>query len=332
VRNLHLLLLLVISASCNQSKNPNADGSSSYAVVNDWPQLPPNFPQGQVSAVGIDTSQNVFVFQRTGRVWKGELPDSVISLNTVFLLEKETGRVLSSWGANLFVMPHGLTVDKNNNVWVTDVALNQVFKFSHEGKLLLTLGIPKAPGNDSIHFNRPTDVAIAADGSLFISDGYRNSRVAKFSSKGKFLFDWGQKGVGPGAFDIPHSIALDSHGNVFVADRENNRIQEFDAKGTFVNVWKNSESGRLFALCVSKTDEVFAVDAPNVNDSVPRESDILRLDPKLNLIERLGRTGIKIPSRAFYHDVAVDDLGNIYTANSLGNSVQKFSKASRKSD
>lgn len=91
-------------------------------------------------------------------------------------------------------MLHGLTVDKENNVWVTDVALHQIFKFSHEGKLLMKLGVAKTPGNDSIHFNLPTDVAVANDGSFYVSDGYGNSRVVKFSKEGKYIFEWGEKG------------------------------------------------------------------------------------------------------------------------------------------
>ena len=122
------------------------------------------------------------------------------------------------------------------------VGLHQIFKFSHEGNLLLKLGVAKTPGNDSLHFDLPTDVAVADDGSFYVSDGYGNSRVVKFSKEGKYLFEWGKKGDKPGEFNTPHMIDLDTYGNVYVADRENNRIQKFDAHGIFLKEWRNNDA------------------------------------------------------------------------------------------
>ena len=141
--------------------------SARYELVKDWPQLPAGIALSQPGGIGIDTTQNIFVFHRPGRQWKlleNEFPDSLISANPVLELDRNTGKIINSWGSNIFIMPHGLTVDRDNNVWLTDVGLNQVFKFSHEGLLLMKLGKAKIPGNDSSHFNRPTDVAVAADG------------------------------------------------------------------------------------------------------------------------------------------------------------------------
>jgi peptidylamidoglycolate lyase len=314
---------------CN-SKNKESqagDQPSNYEQIKNWPQLPKSFPFSQVSAVGIDTSQNIFILQRTGREWLDTLPDSLISSNTIFLLDKETGKVLSSWGANLFIMPHGLAVDEQNNVWVTDVALNQVFKFSHHGELLLTLGEAKIAGNDSTHFNRPTDVAIANDGSFYVSDGYRNSRIIKFSKEGKFLFAWGIRGTGRGEFNIPHGLSLDSHGNVLVADRENNRIQVFDMDGNFLAEWKNKQATLLMSLSVDQVGHVFAVDYNYIEDSV-MGADIIQLDSGLNLITRFGRSDSSGDTSALFHDIAVDKKGNIYVANILGHKVQKFKPTS----
>jgi len=234
--------------------------SPKYELIKGWLQFPKDFPIGQVAGVSVDKSQNIVFFQRTGRKWTGPFPDSLISSNTIFVVDKETGKILYGWGANLFIMPHGLTVDNDHNIWVTDVALQQVFKFSHDGQLLMKLGVAKTPGDDSAHFNLPTDVAVARDGSFYVSDGYENSRIVKFSREGNYLFDWGKKGTGPGEFNIPHSISLDSHGNVYVADRENNRIQKFDGNGKFLKEWKNDEATSLFALYVSQADKIFAVD------------------------------------------------------------------------
>jgi len=233
--NLYLIIFLPFCfIQCSYHGNAYKDNSNTaltkYELVQDWPRLPKGFNLSDVTAVGIDRDQNIFLFQRTGRHWTQPFPDTTISSNTIFLLDNVTGKILNSWGANLFIMPHGLTVDNENNVWVTDVALQQIFKFSHDGKLLMNLGVAKISGNDSMHFNLPTDVAIATDGSFYVSDGYGNSRVVKFSKEGKYLFDWGKKGDKAGEFNTPHGIDLDSKDNVYVADRENNRIQKFNSK------------------------------------------------------------------------------------------------------
>ncbi len=173
------ILLVIFIIACNNTGNTDTKNSSKrlpkYELVKDWPQLPKGYILNQVTGVGIDFSQNIFLFHRTGRQWTEPFPDSLISSNTILMLNRQTGKMMNSWGANLFIMPHGLTVDKDNNVWVTDVALHQIFKFSHDGKLLMKLGVAKIPGNDSSHFNLPTDVAVAGDGSFYVSDGYGNS-------------------------------------------------------------------------------------------------------------------------------------------------------------
>jgi peptidylamidoglycolate lyase len=325
-RNYILLFIAIFFIECNSlEKNDTKTAHKQvpkYELIKDWPQLPKTFPFSKVSAVGIDTSQNVFMLQRSGREWLDSLPDSLISSNTIFLLDKETGKVLNSWGANLFIMPHGLTVDEENNVWVTDVGLNQVFKFNHNDGLLLKLGVAKIAGNDSVHFNLPTDIAIAHDGSFYVSDGYGNSRIIKFSKEGKYLFEWGKKGTGHSEFNIPHGIGLDSHGKVFVADRENNRIQEFDMNGNFINEWKNDQAKQLGSLSIDKADNVFAVD--DIYEKNSFGDDIIQLDSGLNLITRFGRSDSSVDTSALFHDIAVDKEGSIYVANFLGKKVQKF--------
>ena len=333
-RNYILLFFAIFFMEFNSLENKDGKTISKhlpkYELVKNWPQLPKTFPFSQVSAVGVDTSQNVFILQRTGREWLDTLPDSLISSNTIFLLDKETGKILNSWGANLFVMPHGITVDEENNVWVTDVALNEVFKFNHNGKLLLKLGVAKIVGNDSTHFNLPADVAVAHDGSSYVSDGYGNSRIVKFSKEGKYLFEWGKKGTGHSEFNIPHSISLDSHGNVFIADRENNRIQKFDMNGNFLKEWKNNQAQMLMSLTVGKADNVFATDYKYIKNSLPIGVDIIQLDSGLNLITRFGRSDLSGDTSALFHDIVVDKGGNIYVANIFGHKVQKFKPSSTK--
>src|SRR5215218_979655 len=254
----------------SDGKKGSETGFSKYELVKDWPNLPTDYNLGPVTGVDVDTSQNILLIHRAWRRWKilnEVFPDTPISANIILELDRKSGKPLNSWGAGLFIMPHGLTVDKENNVWITDVGLQQIFKFSHDGKLLLKLGEAKIPGNDSLHFNYPTDVAVANDGSLYVSDGYRNSRVVKFSKEGKYLFEWGKKGSGESEFNTPHGIDLDSYGNVYVADRENNRIQVFDSKGNFIKQWKNNVAIQLYSLTVNTTnDNVFAIDYLTVND------------------------------------------------------------------
>ncbi|MEJ7675025.1 MAG: hypothetical protein WKF59_20570 [Chitinophagaceae bacterium] len=143
------IFLVIFFTACintgNTDTKSNSKRSPKYELVKDWPQLLKGYALSQVTGLGIDTSQNIFLFHRTGRQWTEPFPDSLISLNTILMLDRETGNVMNSWGANLFIMPHGLTVDKENNVWVTDVALHQIFKFSHDGKLLMKLGVAKIP-------------------------------------------------------------------------------------------------------------------------------------------------------------------------------------------
>jgi DNA-binding beta-propeller fold protein YncE len=298
-----------------------------YTLVKDWPQLPKGYTLSRVTGVGIDTSQNVFLFHENGRQWTKPFPDSLISCTTILMLDRETGKMLNSWGANLFIMPHGLTVDKDNNVWVTDVALQQVFKFNHDGKLLMKLGVAKVSGNDSTHFNLPTDVAVTDDGSFYVSDGYGNSRVVKFSKEGKYLFEWGKRGNKPGEFHTPHGIDLDSYGNVYVADRDNNRIQKFDANGKFLKEWKNDKAVQLYSLSIDKkNNNLFAIDYLTIRDTIIKGSDIMQFDSTIRLVTRFGRSGLYDGPICRYHDIAVDDEGSIYVGDILGNRIQKFKK------
>lgn len=335
IRNCFFLFLFSFVAGCANTEVTDVDKSGEdtfqYKMVKGWLQLPEGLVLSQVTGIGIDSSQNILLFHRAGRKWTEPFPDTLISLNTVLTIDHKSGNIIDTWGGNHFIMPHGLTVDRENNVWVTDVGLQQVFKFSHEGKLLLMLGTAKEAGNDRLHFNLPTDVAVANDGSFYVSDGYGNSRVVKFSKEGKYLFEWGSKGSKPGQFNIPHGIDLDARGNVYVADRENNRIQKFDANGRFVSLWKNNEADQLYSLAVSKTNnKVFAIDYLTFLSFVVKGSDILRLDSTLKLVTRFGRTGSYDGPTCRYHDIAIDNEESIYVGDILDNRIQKFSKVSSK--
>lgn len=330
--SIFLFVASIIFSSCTNNPNDDKRGTdenfSRYELVEDWPSLPTGYVLGQVTGVDVDTNQNIVLIHRAGREWKilDEIfPDTAISANTILVLDSKTGKPLHIWGANMFIMPHGLTVDKENNVWVTDCGLQQVLKYTIDGKLLMKIGEDRITGNDSTHFNYPTDVAVSGDGSFYVSDGYRNSRVVKFSNNGKYLFEWGKGGNGEAEFNTPHGIDLDSRGNVYVADRENNRIQKFDSKGNFLGQWKNNMAIQLYSLSVNPiNDNVFAIDYINASDSVLKGSDIIVLDSAMKYLHRFGRTGLYKGPVCRYHDLTIDKEGSVYTGDILGNRIQKF--------
>jgi DNA-binding beta-propeller fold protein YncE len=250
------LILLLFSAAglCAQSAvqgwYPHEGGLMKYRVNIRFGEEPDTMPAGwkfgRVSAVATDRdAKEVFVFHR------GPKADPII----VFDFK---GKYLRSWGRGLFGNPHGMRVDKDGNVWVTDNGDHQVMKFNREGKLLLTLGIKGKPATDDKTFNRPTDLAFSPDGQFFyVSDGYGNSRVVKFTMDGKYVTSWGKRGTGPGEFNTPHSIAVDSKGSVYVSDRENNRVQIFKPNGEFQRMW--THLGATQNIFITPKDEVWVI-------------------------------------------------------------------------
>ncbi len=311
-------LLLICTAVFFLSSKPGfPDGfSSSYQIVHGWPQLPEGFALGQVSGVDVDSHNHVFVFHR------GDRP--------ILCFEGKTGKIITSWGDGLFLKSHGLKVDRHDNIWVTDVDRHQVFKFSHSGELLMTLGIEKKAGLDRQHFNGPTDVAIAPSGEFYVSDGYGNSRVVKFSAKGEFLFDWGSKGDQPGQFDIPHGITADADGRVYVADRSNSRIQAFDSQGKFLHQWKSSHLGRPWAVNFGPDGFLYVVDGGDLNPKPPDRGHALKLDLQGNILDKWGAFGSYDGQFYWAHTIGVAPDGNVYVGDvHVGMRVQKFVKTSR---
>ena len=322
------LLLLGCANSEKKETEKESKNDESYLLDKDWPNLPENFTLGSPTGLGLDSDGNIIVFHRSGREWKS-MPISDLSLikeHTISKIDSKTGEIIDSWGSNLFIMPHGLEVDNQNNIWVTDCGLHQVFKFDSNGNLLMTLGEAKIPGNDSEHFNLPTDVAVSPDGSFYVSDGYGNSRVIKFSKDGTYLFEWGKFGNNEGEFNIPHGIDLDNAGNIYVADRENNRIQKFDGNGNFIDLWQNQVTDQLYAVTIdNQNNHLFGIDYMTINDTIIKGSDIFRFDLDANLQIQFGRTGLYDGPVAWYHDIQIDNEGSIYVGDILGNRIQKFS-------
>lgn len=187
---------------------------------------------GMVSWVAADQKGLTYLLQR------GDKADPVIVLDPA-------GTIVRSWGKGMYTTPHAIRIDPQGNVWTTDAASSMVYKFSPAGELLMKIEVGGQPSPCG-SFCSTTDIAFAANGHLWIADGYRNARILEYSADGKKLKEWGSAGTGPGQFRLPHSIQIDAKGVIYVADRENGRIQRFDSNGTFLGGW--TQFGKTFGI------------------------------------------------------------------------------------
>ncbi len=302
--------LLVLAAGPNLL---TTSANQSYQVVHGWPTLPKGFALGQTTGVEVNSKNQVVVFHRGAR--------------PIIIFEGESGKMIASFGDGLFGSAHGLTVDHNDNIWVTDGRRHTVHKFSADGKLLMTVGAQDVPGLDGSHFNRPTDVAIAPNGDMYVADGYGNRRIVHMDSSGKFIRDWGTEGDKEGQFVDPHGITLDEAGNVYVADRGNSRIQVFTKEGKFIQQWKSDELGRPWGVDVGSDRLLYVADGGDMNPAPPERNRILKLDLNGKILEAWGSFGSQDGQFWWAHDVATGDDGAVYVTDvNVGMRVQKFVK------
>ena len=243
------------------SVEPVNDLPNPYERIEPWASLPEGVAAWPaVTGVEQGPDGNIYVFYRCfENSCLGRSEDPIVK----FTLE---GEPITSWGAGMFVYPHGFHVDAEGNVWATDAdgaegIGHQVFKFSPTGEVLMTLGEAGVPGDDAAHFNQPTDVYVAPDGSFFVSDGHGqgNDRVVKFAEDGTYLMEWGRRGAAPGEFTTPHALHMDSQGRLFVADRGNNRIQIFTQDGGFLDEWKQFSRPR--GIYITSADTIYVADS-----------------------------------------------------------------------
>jgi len=200
-------------------------GEYVYENVPGWAPLPDGWEWNHVVGVAIDSRDNIFAYNRSN--------------HPMIVLNKD-GDIIDSWALENFSSAHHVEIGPDDSVWTTDVGNHTVRKWTSDGNLLLTLGSPDNPAPDQSGepFNRPTDIAFGLDGSLYVSDGYGNSKIHHFTPEGKLIRSWGERGTGPGQFMVPHSVAVDPTGLVYVCDRENSRIQIFTSDGQYVSQWR----------------------------------------------------------------------------------------------
>jgi iduronate 2-sulfatase len=279
-------------------RTSKAGDSIDFKPVLDYLKLPDTVTLGKCSAVDIDSNGRLYLFHR------GKQP---------ILCFDRSGNFIRSWGDDLIGMAHGLRIDGDDNIWVTDIGHHMVFKFSPKGKLLLAMGKTDKPGLDNDQFNKPTDIAFGTRGEIYVSDGYGNSRVMKFASNGKFLSQWGRPGKGRGEFNLPHAILVDAKGRVIVGDRENDRIQIFNSEGILLEVWPGFAP---FGMELDTKGDLFVADG--------RASKVLRIDSNGTVNGSWGRKGSGPGEFNLPHMLASDSAGNLYVAEVGGMRLQKL--------
>ena len=279
-----------------------------YVAVPDPLTLPAGITMGASASVAFDSKGHLFVLTR------GAQP---------FFEFDADGKFIRSFGEGLFVRSHGLKIDNDGNIWATDVGAHTVMKLNPQGQVLLTLGTKGQRGewNDSSHLlNEPNDVAIGRGGDIFVVQGHTpgtagDPRVLKFDKNGKFIKSWGGKGKEPGKFEVAHGIALDAKGQLWVADRENQRIQIFDAGGKFIKELKYA--GVPCSLNIGR-QYIFMVNG--------FAGQVLKLDLNGNVLAATGKAGKGVGEFGEAHFIAVSPKGELYVADSVNSAVQKFVK------
>jgi DNA-binding beta-propeller fold protein YncE len=278
-----------------------------YDVVDGWAKLPPGWTFKECAAVGVDSKDNVYVFNR--------------GAHPMIIFDKQ-GHFLRSWGEGIFPRAHGITFGPDNTMFCTDDGDHTVRKCTLDGRVLLTLGTSgkPAPFMSGKPFNRCTHVAIdPRNGDFYVTDGYGNARVHKYSPAGKLLFSWGESGTEPGQFNIVHNIGTDKDGWVYVADRENQRVQVFDANGKYETQWGNM--ARPCGLYVDQAKDLVYVGELGV--AIGSNRDARGLGPRVsvydtqgNVLARLGDKGPGEGPGQFIapHGVCIDSRGDIYVA------------------
>jgi streptogramin lyase len=360
------ILAIVVSAFVllvQSDVQPTNSLPTPYQTIKDWAKLPEGRMWGSTSAVEIDRDgKSIWVAERCGQNSCLDRATNQMSPFPPILKFDLSGKLVKSFGEGMFIFPHGIFVDREGNVWVTDgqdnapqaargegrgeaarggpigprpgaTKGNQVYKFSPDGKLLMTLGKPGGAAEPD-YFYQPDDVLVAPNGDIFVSEGHGagNNRIFKFSKDGKLIKTWGKLGTGPGEFDQPHALAMDSRGRLFVGDRNNNRIQIFDQDGKFLAEWK--QFSRPSGVYIDKNDVIYVADSES--ESVSRNHDGWKRGIRIGSAKD-GKVTAFIPDpetrkrpeftgTSAAEGVAADAQGNVYGAEVGPRALKRYVK------
>lgn len=300
--------------------------------------LPSGRTWGAASAIHYAGNDQIWVADRCGGNRGPGSCEDQMDIDPIMLLDTD-GEIIRSFGAGLFVWPHGMYVDNQGNVWVTDAAVarqglkgNQVHKFSPQGELLMSLGIAGVQGSGHYFFNAPNDVLVAPNGDIFVADGHNPStdnRIVKFNSDGEYLMEWGSVGAEAGEFRVPHALAMDSAGRLFVADRANSRIQIFDQQGNHISTW--TQFGRPSDVYIDSDDVLYAADSESNTGDLRNpgwQRGIYIGSARDGFVTALIVDPNTSPQGTTSHaeGATADDDGNVYAAEVAETNVRKFTR------
>jgi DNA-binding beta-propeller fold protein YncE len=295
-----ILLLFAVTAMPLLAQDPDSDLLRS--LTKPLPQLlvdrvelkaSPSMTFEGISAVTTDKQGNIYVIHRPAD------GDPVVVLDP-------QGKVMRSWGKGMFKIPHGIRVDPAGNVWTVDANTSMVYKFSSQGQKLLQISVGDVP-DPAREFCGATDVAFAPNGRMFVTDGYCNARVIEYDSTGRKVRQWGRPGTGPGEFNVVHAIVVGPQGNLYVADRENGRLQWFDLDGKFLGQWKYG--GQLYNVAFNAAGEMYVSTHPK-GVSLDDEFDVVKVDQATG--KMLGRIQVRS------HELAIGPDGSLFPATRSG--------------
>jgi hypothetical protein len=317
---LGLGVILDVETLAQEPGYPKVDVAIGYKVDPDWPHRPRGVEWGEMPGVAVDREDHVYLFTRA------KPPIQVYDVK---------GTLLDSWGEDTVVKAHHLKIDHEGNVWLADIGDHTVKKFTPKGKLLQTLGTRNVPGKDRTHFNQPTDMAITREGEIFVADGYGNARIVHFDARGNYVKQWGELGSQPGQFSIPHAICADSKGRLYVADRNNVRIQVFDQQGKLLDVWNNLITP--WGFWITPRDEIWVCGSSPMRwrktdealGCPPKDQVFMKFSTQGKLLQLWtvpkARDGLERPGELnWVHGIAEDSRGNLYVGDIIGKRAQKF--------
>ena len=312
-----------------------------YDSAPNFIKMPDGMYLGEAVGVATNSKGHVFIYTRTGSPQVTIGTNRTFARNAARLFEfDQTGKFVKEIGEGLygFVFAHAVRVDKQDNIWVIDEGSNMIMKFDPNGRILLTLGrkpealtVPAPPANAATgggagipgdNFNRPTDVAWDSTGNIYVSDGYGNSRIAKFDPNGRFLKSWGSRGTQPGQFNLPHTIAIDAQNNVYVGDRENKRIQVFDTEGNFKTQYTNI--GAPYAICITPGPRQFLYTS-NSNPSTGMDNgEIYKMTLDGKVLGKFGKAGKLLKEFGTIHEMDCRSENELYVGEITNWRVQKL--------